>query len=192
MLEEQMRIWIKDVCRHGTGPFDTSFFEKHICVMAQIADTLAQTFHADREVVALAAYLHDISAIEDYTTVANHHILGGERAGEILTAHGYPAEKIDAVRRCIFTHSAPVAAGQGTMEEICISNADAVSQIMMPGYWLHYAFVFKHMSYKEGLDWYIDKIDSHWNAMAEEARAIAAQAYQTARVLFTREAQTSS
>lgn len=192
MLEEQMRIWIKDVCSQGTGPFDTSFFEKHICVMAQIADTLAQTLHADREVVALAAYLHDISAIEDYTTVANHHILGGERAGEILTAHGYPAEKIDAVRRCIFTHSAPVAAGQGTMEEICISNADAVSQIMMPGYWLHYAFVVKHMSYKEGLDWYIDKIDSHWNAMAEEARAIAAQAYQTARVLFTREAQTSS
>lgn len=192
MLEEQMRIWIKDVCRHGTGPFDTSFFEKHICVMAQIADTLAQTFHADREVVALAAYLHDISAIEDYATVANHHILGGERAGEILTAHGYPAEKIDAVRRCIFTHSAPVAAGQGTMEEICISNADAVSQIMMPGYWLHYAFVAKHMSYKEGLDWYIDKIDSHWNAMAEEARAIAMRAYQAARVLFTRETQTSS
>ena len=191
MLEEQMRSWIKDVCSRGPGPFQDDFFEKHICVMAKVADTLAYTFHADREVVALAAYLHDISAIEDYASVAKHHILGGERAGEILSAHGYPADKIDAVRRCIFSHSAPKAAGQGTVEEVCISNADAASQIMMPGYWLHYAFAVKHMDYKIGLNWYMDKIDSHWGAMAEEARAIAAEAYQAAMVLFTREAQTA-
>lgn len=191
MLTEQIKSLIKDVCNRGTGPFDTVFFQKHTCVMAQIADMLAQTFHADREIVALAAYLHDISAIEDYAKVAQHHILGGERAGEILSALGYPAEKIEAVRKCIFTHSAPMAPGQGTVEEVCISNADAASQIMMPGYWLHYAFVVKHLGYENGLAWYMDKIDSHWNTMAEEARVIASEAYHAAKVLFVKEAQTA-
>jgi uncharacterized protein len=189
MLKEQMRTLIKDVCSRGTGPFDDDFFNKHINVVAQIADTLAQTFHADREIVALAAYLHDISAIEDYAKVSNHHILGGERAGEILSAQGYPAEKIAAVRRCIFSHSAPVPPGQGTMEEVCVSNADAASQILMPGYWLRYAFTAKRFSYEQGLAWYTKAIDSHWNSMAEEAKAIVAEAYHAEKILFTREAQ---
>jgi uncharacterized protein len=189
MLEDAMRSLIQDTCSHGTGPFDTDFFEKHICVMAQIAVSLAQIFHADREVVALAAYLHDISAVEDYATVADHHILGGKRAFEILSAQGYPKEKIEAVRRCILTHSAPVAIGQGLIEEVCISNADAASQILMPGYWLHYAFVAKHMNYKSGLNWYTQKIDSHWSGMTAEAKSITAQAYYAAKALFIGEAK---
>ena len=186
---EQIKSLIRDVCIHGTGPFDIIFFDKHICVMAQIADTLAQAYQADREIVTLAAYLHDISAIEDYASVARHHILGGERAEEILAAHGYPADKTDAVRKCIFSHSAPVAKGQGTLEEVCISNADAASQILMPGYWLHYAFAVKQMDYKSGLNWYTEKIDSHWNSMAEEARAIVTEAYRAEKDLFSREMQ---
>lgn len=189
MLPEQIKSLIKDVCSRGTGPFDMVFFDKHICVMAQIADTLAQAYHVDREVVALSAYLHDISAIEDYASVVRHHILGGERAEEILSALMYPAEKINAVRRCIFSHSAPVTKGQGTLEEVCISNADAASQIMMPGYWLHYAFSVKHLGYENGLAWYMEMIDSHFSAMAVEARAIASEAYHAAKVLFSREIQ---
>lgn len=191
MLLEQIQSLIKDVCSRGAGPFDTAFYEKHICVMAQIADTLAQAFHADRETVGLASYLHDISAIEDYGSVAKHHILGGERAGEILSSLGYPAGRIAAVRQCILTHSSPLAPGQGTWEEVCISNADAASQIMMPGYWLHYAFTAKRLNYENGLAWYTKAIDSHWHSMVEEAKAIAAEAYQAAKVLFSREAQTA-
>ncbi len=188
---EQIRSLMKDICSRGAGPFDTAFYEKHICVMAQIADTLAQTFHADREIVGLAAYLHDISAIEDYASVAKHHILGGERAEEILSSLEYPAGRIAAVRQCILTHSSPLAPGQGTLEEVSISNADAASQIMMPGYWLHYAFTAKRLGYEKGLSWYVNGMDSHWNTMAEEAKAIAAEAYQAAKVLFTKEAQTA-
>jgi uncharacterized protein len=184
-----MRTLIKDICSHGTGPFDTVFFEKHTSVMAQIADTLAQEYHADREIVTLAAYLHDISAIEDYASVARHHILGGERAEEILSALGCPAEKIKAVRQCIFSHSAPVVSGQGTVEEVCISNADAASQILMPGYWLHYAFAVKQMDYTSGLKWYVEKIDSHFSGMTDEARAIVAEAYHAEKILFSREMQ---
>ena len=189
VLLEQVKSLMEDVCSRGTGPFDTSFYEKHICVMAKIADTLAQTFRADREIVVLAAYLHDISAIEDYARVSRHHILGGERAEEILSSFGYPADKIAAVRQCILTHNNPLALGQGTLEEVCISNADAVSQIMAPGYWLHYAFTAKKLDYEKGLAWYLDGMASHWNDMVEEARDIAKEAYETAQALFKRETE---
>lgn len=188
MLVNKMRDLIENVCCEGKGPFDILFFEKHICVMAGIADTLAITLGADREIVAISAYLHDIAAVEDYASVARHHILGGERAAEILSAHGYPFDKIDAVRQCILTHSAPLQLHQSTVEEVCISNADAVSQVLMPGYWMHYAFSVKQFSYKQGLDWYREKIESHYTGMVPEAKAIAEEAYHTERMLFNREA----
>ena len=184
MLVNAIRDLIEDVCRRGKGPFDMDFFEKHICVMAGIADTLARALGADREVVALSAYLHDITAVEEYTSVAKHHILGGDRAVEILSDYGYPAEKIAAIRQCILTHSAPLALHQGTVEEVCISNADAASQMLMPGYWLHYAFSAKQFGYRQGLDWYLKKIDDHYTGMVPEARAIVEDACHAERLLF--------
>jgi len=165
------------------------FFEKHICVMVGIADTLALALGADREVVALSAYLHDIAAVENYASVAKHHILGGERAAEILSDYGYPAQKIAAVRQCILTHSTPLTLHQGTAEEVCISNADAASQVIMPGYWLHYAFSVKQLGYRRGLDWYLKKIDAQYAGMVPEARAIVEEACLAERLLFDREAQ---
>ncbi len=191
MLVNKIRDLIENVCREGKGPFDIVFFEKHICVMAGIADALAKTLGADREIVALSAYLHDIAAIEDYASVARHHILGSERAAEILSSHGYPDDKIAAVRQCAVTHSAPLALSQGTLEEVCISNADAVSQVLMPGYWLHYAFVVKQYGYKQGLEWYAEKTDAHYAAMVPEAKAIAEEAYRAMRVLLEREVAAS-
>ncbi len=187
MLIENIRTMMCEVCRHGTGPFDSVFFEKHIQVVADIADKLAVIYQADREVVALSSYLHDISAIEDYSLVSQHHILGSQRAEQILKVQGYPEDRIAAVRQCILTHSAPVALGQGTLEEVCISNADAASQIMMPGYWLHYAFCVKKLSYDQGLAWYRSRIDSHFSSMTAQAKAIAAQAYHLAYALFENE-----
>lgn len=186
MLVKKMRELIEDACRRGKGPFDTVFFEKHICVMAGIADDLAKARGADREIVALSAWLHDIAAVEDYASVARHHILGGERAAEILSAQGYPTERIAAVRQCILTHSAPLKLSQGTAEEVCISNADAVSQVIMPGYWLHYAFSVKQLGYKQGIDWYREKIDAHYAGLVPEARTIAEEAYLAERLLFDR------
>lgn len=187
MLIERARQAIKAVCISSTGPFQISFFEKHICVMAGIADTLAEALGADREIVALAAYLHDIAAIEDYASVSKHHILGGERAAEILSEYGYPANKIEAVRQCIFTHSSPLLLHQGTVEEVCISNADAVSQLLMPGYWLHYAYTAKQLGYTQGLAWYRSLMDAHYAGLIPQARSIAEDAYRAERLLFDRE-----
>ncbi len=189
MMLDQIQTKMQYVCSNAAGPFDINFYDKHICVMAEVADRLAQAFHADREVVALTSYLHDISAIEDYAKVSHHHILGGDRAEEILSSLGYPNEKVAAIRQCILTHSKPLALGQGTLEEVCISNADAASQIMMPGYWLHYAYTAKRLDYTNGLAWYTKMIGSHWNGMLEEAKSIAAEAYHAACTLLKRESE---
>ncbi len=186
-MVETMRGLIEDTCSQGTGPFDADFFTQHILVMTVAADALALTLHADREVVALAAYLHDIAAVEDYGGIAKHPILGAERAGEILSAQGYPAERIAAVQRCILSHSAPLAPGQGTPEEVAISNADAVSQITRPGYWLRYGTVAKKLGYQQGLAWYKERIQSHWQSLIPEARCLAADAYNGAMSLFAAE-----
>ncbi len=35
-------------------------------------------------------------------------------------------------------HAIPVAPDKGTKEEVCVSNADAISQIIRPAYWLYF------------------------------------------------------
>jgi uncharacterized protein len=184
---EAMRSLIEDVCNYGTGPFDADFYAQHILVMAGVADALAVMLHADREVVALAAYLHDIAAVEDYGSVAKHHILGADRAAAILKDRGCAEDTIFAVRRCILSHPAPLSPGHGTPEEVAISNADAVSQILRPGYWLRYGTVAKNLGYRDSLISYKNRIQSHWAALIPEAKPLASDVYHGALALFAAE-----
>ena len=57
----------------------------HIEAVVRNSETLAQKYGADKEVVMIAAWLHDIASITDYDLYENHHIYGAEMAYDILS-----------------------------------------------------------------------------------------------------------
>ncbi|MCX7711551.1 MAG: HD domain-containing protein, partial [Clostridia bacterium] len=75
MVTKRIRAYVEEECRKATSGLDM-LFEEHILVVANYAELLAERFNADKEVVELAAYLHDFSVIVDPETANEHHIAG--------------------------------------------------------------------------------------------------------------------
>lgn len=94
-----IRDYVLQECRRSENVLGAAFFDQHLAVVAEYADCLAQRLGANREVVELAAWLHDISAVRDARTLADHARISAEQAGRLLAEHGYPADLIESVGR---------------------------------------------------------------------------------------------
>ena len=172
MIVEAMREYVVGECNSSRNVFGPAFFDHHLVVVRDYSRLLAKTLEADAEIVELAAYLHDIAAVQDYTSLPRHPAAGAEIARGVLQERGYPSERIDRVYRCVMSHSSPVQMRSGLPEEVCLSNADAMSQIAKPVYWLYYAFRVRQFGYAEGKEWLRQRVESNWVALIPPARSI--------------------
>jgi uncharacterized protein len=103
----------------------------------------------------------------------------------MLLERGYPAERTERVATCIASHSAPIQIGNGSAEEVCVSNADAMSQIVRPAYWLYFAFRVRRLGFAEGRDWLRQRVENNWAALIPPARAIIEEGYRHAEELLS-------
>lgn len=101
------------------------------CVRAfWLAERLAASgLRFDREILYIAAMLHDIGVLEPYDQGRRFEVDGALAARDFLERHVYPAEKIDVVWDAIALHTIPsIAAYKGP--EVALVNigsgADAV------------------------------------------------------------------
>ncbi len=184
MITEVVREYVLNECNNSRNAFGPAFFDRHLLVVREYGSLLAKTLGADAEIVELAAYLHDLAAVRDITTVSRHPMAGAEIARGILQEHGYPSERVERVARCIISHSSPVQVGGGLPEEVCLSNADAISQIVKPVYWLYYVFRVRQSGFTEGRDWLLRRVESNWTALIQPARDLIETEYRQARELL--------
>lgn len=130
--------------RFGMGCYD------HIAAVVKHGTLLAERRGADQEIVMIAAWLHDIASITDYSLYEQHHIHGAALAYDILKAYGYPEDRIARVQDCIRHHRGSVRVENNTLEEVCVTDADAISHFDdIPGLF-YLAFATKGLSLEEG------------------------------------------
>jgi uncharacterized protein len=185
MIVEAIKTYVAEECNSSKNAFGTAFFEQHLSVVAEYAKRLGGTLGADLEIIELAAWLHDLSAVQDIAALPKHPGLSAEIARKLLGERGYPPERIDRVARCIASHSVPVQVGGGLPEEVCVSNADAMSQIVKPSYWLYYVFRVRQFGFTEGRDWLRQRVESNWAALIPPAREIIENEYRQVRQALT-------
>jgi uncharacterized protein len=181
MIVDEMRDYVAGECRSGKNTFGSAFFDEHLSVVARYATELGRSFGADLEIIQLAAWLHDLSAVQDFAALPRHPALSAEIARTMLQERGYPAERIECVAACIASHSSPIQIGNGLLEEVCLSNADAISQIVKPSYWHYYIFKVRGFGFPEGRDWLRQRVASHWAALIPQARALIEMQYAQVR-----------
>jgi hypothetical protein len=186
MILDVVREHVLTACTSDENAFGPAFFEQHLQVVCEYGLKLAAVLNADAEIVELAAYMHDLAAIGDITVIPRHHLLGADLARELLPELRYPADRIERVARCIAGHSSPVQIGAGAAEEVCVSNADAISQIVRPVYWLHYAFGVRRFDFETGRGWYRQRVESNWSQLIPQAQAMIESDYRFARDLMSR------
>ncbi|MGE5363738.1 MAG: HD domain-containing protein [Bacteroidota bacterium] len=177
MLGKLIADYVNESCKAPGNAFTPSFYSDHILVVSRYADTLAGILGADREIVLYASYLHDISAVHDISTLPVHNVRSAEMATELLASHGYDIDRTKMVSGCIKNHMTPLPIGSATPEEICLSNADAISQIVVPSFWLYFMYSVRKQSYQDGKIWLQKKIDSNWNSLIEPARELIEEKY---------------
>lgn len=163
---------VRAECARATNRFSPSFFEDHVLPVVDLARELAPRLGARRDVVELAAYLHDLAAIRDLSCVPTHAADGARLAGELLRVRGAPAPLAEAVARCCAAHSSPVPPGQGSAEEVCLSNADLLAQLARPAYWYFYLHRVRGLGQGEALAWWRGRLAAA-SALAPEALALA-------------------
>ncbi len=166
--------------------FGPEFLPEHLLLVERFGLQLADRLGADRDVVRVAALLHDTAAIRDYGCVPVHADAGAELVerlcgpGGELTALNLTAAQIANIGRCCREHSAPKRIGETIPESLCVSNADGMAQIARPLYWFHYARTLKNLSYPEAVTWYRSVVDHAWDALVDDARTIVAREHETA------------
>jgi len=179
-----VREYVRQACQRPENIFGPAFFDEHLAVVADCAARLADHLRADSEVVELAAYLHDLSAVCDPATLPVHPEASARLAAQLLTERGYPPQTITAVADAIALHSAPLALGQASPEAVCLSNADAAARILRPAYWLYFAFRVRSQAFEEGRCWLRTLLETQWRDLIEPAKDLVGTQYALATDLL--------
>jgi len=192
MFADDIREFARAACRESRNVFSPSFFDQHLAVVAECATSLAGCLGADAEVVELAAYLHDLSAVFDPSTMPNHARLSAELAARILLERGYPERSAGDVARAIALHSEPLPIGSASPEAVCVSNADAAARILRPAYWMYFAFAVRKCGFEEGCEWLRALLEKQWAMLIEPAKELAGNQYSATLDLVSKQAPHNS
>jgi HD superfamily phosphodiesterase len=184
MILETIAEYVRDASQKPDNALSPFFFNEHVVMVLSYAEQLCGGLQADHEVVSISAYLHDISAVIDIASLPKHNLDSAERAGLLLNELGYSPEGIREVKECIVRHVNPIKIGDASVEAVVLSNADAMSQIANPAYWLYFVFKIRTTSFEEGRAWYANKIESNWISLVEPAKILVHEKYLHVRDLL--------
>ncbi len=166
------------------------FVDLHIKVVENLAIKLAGMKNANKEIVKLAVWLHDIhyadfppSATE--TIDDRHDVIGTQKARKILKEHGYDEKTIGHVGECIITHRCK-GRNPRSLEAKILATADGMSHIENFLMLLFVGFVKYKMSIKQVYEWLNRKIDRDWNdkILFPEAKNMIKEKYEDIRLIL--------
>ena len=142
----------------------------HIEAVAKNGEILAEKFGADKEVVIIASWLHDIASITDYSLYEMQHIHGALIADEILKDFDYDKDKLELVKDCIRNHRGSIKNEKLTIEEQCVADADAISHFDSIPSLLYLAYVKKGLSIEDGTEFVRNKLKRSYDKLSQNSK----------------------
>lgn len=175
---------VEEQSKKETNIFGYEGWTYHVTAVVKYAKLLAEILGADKEMVEIAALLHDYAGVKDSSMYKEHHIYGAIEAEKILKSFNYPEEKINKVKDCIIQHRGSVPLEKTTKESICIASADAMAHIDQVPSLLHLVYYKRKMDVSEGADWVSKKLERSWNKLCPEAKKIIKSKYESAKIVL--------
>lgn len=171
---EYLQCEVKKRCESDRNFFGMGCY-CHIRAVVENAVFLAEKYGADIEAVTIAAWLHDIASVTDYSLYDEHHIYGAQIAGEILNGLGY--EKTELVKRCILNHRGNKPNEKLSIEEVCVADADAVSHLDSVPSLFYLAYVKRKLNISEGIEFVRGKLERSFSKMSEQSKELYTDKY---------------
>lgn len=174
---EYLQTDIKRRCEQPSNFFGMGCYY-HIKAVADNAAVLAEYFGADKELVIISAWLHDVASITDYNLYEDHHIHVANMAKEILEKFDYDEEKIVKVQAYVLNHRGSTLGERVSPEEQCVADADAISHFDSVPSLLYLAYVERKMSIEEGIVFVKEKLERSYNKLSDRSKEIYRAKYQ--------------
>lgn len=121
---EEIKKYVKEEFEKPNAHYKEAYKE-HFLPVVKYSLKLAEKRKADKEIVEIAAWLHDIGSIKG--DPREHHILSSKIADDLLRSLNYPKEKIDKVKHCILAHRGSIPIKRETKEAQILADADALA-----------------------------------------------------------------
>ena len=182
-IVEQVRNFVEEECKKPTSKYGYEPYADHFIPVVKYAKILAEKLNADMEIVEIAAWLHDIGSIIEGRE--NHHIIGSKIAERKLGEFGYPEERIEKVKQCIFSHRGSFQMEKKTTEQQIIADADAMSHFDNIGGIFRAAFSFENRTQEEGNREVKRKLKNSFSKLSSQAKEIIKPKYDAAMILFS-------
>jgi uncharacterized protein len=182
-IVQKIRDFVKEECEKPTSKYGVEPFEFHFIPVAKYAEGLADELKADKEIVLLAAWLHDIGSIIDGR--GEHHITGAKIAEEKLKEFSYPPERVELVKNCILNHRGSRQDSRESLEEKILAEADAISTFdAIPGLFKA-AFTYEGKTQDEAKKSVRQKLENKWNQLhLENSKRIVQPKFEAAMLLL--------
>ena len=121
----EIKSFVESECKKPTSKYGYDPFPFHFVPMVNYAEKLADELGGDKEIILIAAWLHDIGSIMFGRD--NHHITSAIIAERKLKELQYPPEKIELIKKCILNHRGSQPNNRKTIEEQVVAEADVLS-----------------------------------------------------------------
>jgi len=179
----EIKHFVENECKKPSSKYGYEPFHFHFVPMVNHAEKLADELGGDKEVILIAAWLHDIGSIihgrED------HHITGAKIAEEKLKELQYPAKKIELVKKCILNHRGSQQNGRSSIEEQIIAEADVMSNFDNIAGIFKAAFIYENKTQGEAKNSVRQKLERKWNQLHfENSKKIIQPKFEAAMLLL--------
>lgn len=180
---QEIKNFVEGECKKPSSKYGYEPYPFHFIPMVGYAEKLADEMGGDKEVISVAAWLHDIGSIiygrED------HNITGAKIAEEKLKKLNYPVDKIELVKKCILNHRGSQKNNRESIEEQIIAEADVMSNFNNIAGIFKAAFVYEGKVQDEAKASVKRKLENKWNQLHfENSKKIIKPKYEAAMLLL--------
>lgn len=180
---QEIKNFVEDECKKPTSKYGYEPFPFHFVQVVKYAGELADRLGGDKEIISIAAWLHDIGSIMNGRK--DHHITGAEIAENKLKELNYPSEKISLIKKCILNHRGSQQNNRESIEEQIVAEADVISNFDNITGIFQAAFVYEKMNRGEAKDSVRKKLENKWNQLRfEDSKRIIKPKYEAAMLLL--------
>lgn len=181
MVTDYLRGYVREECNKSL--VTKELFNNHIRLVAEYGIKLAKFYNADIQIVELSSYLHDFTVIHNFEHPHEHAIKGSGIADSLLKQFKYSDDIISRVNSTIASHIKHKGGDFDSNEALCLYNADIMSQLSKPLYWIYYSHTVKGRDYEEGIKTYLSWVEGKWQTMTEYAQKMMQQEYALIKAL---------
>ncbi|MCK5322024.1 MAG: HD domain-containing protein [Candidatus Aenigmarchaeota archaeon] len=179
----EIRTFVENECKKPSSKYGYEPFPFHFVPMVNYAKKLADELGGDKELIMVAAWLHDIGSI--ISGREDHHITGAKIAEEKLKEFQYPAEKIELVKKCILNHRGSQQNTRDSIEEQIIAEADVMSNFDNISGIFKAAFVYEDKTQSEAKESVRLKLKRKWKQLHfDNSKNIVKPKYEAAMLLL--------